>query len=174
MLPFTQPQAIVAITRPPVVLTIVISLNALLFPLGQGSVVGEVVLIFVNIRASAHSSEHLINLGLRRSTSAYRVLWMLLDAARHGGVARPTVHRGRLRQNYGTVRRIGVARRPTGVDVMRPTSRATRREDPQNQGPEDEEAGSQVFHAHQTRAEGFSDAMTDEDSEGCTFVRAIG
>ena len=131
MLPFTQAQAVVAIPRPLTILAPVVLANAILLPLGQRIVVGVVVIVSIG----AHSPEHLINLGLRRPTSAYRVLWMLLDAARHGGVARPAVHRCRLRQDYGTVRRVGVVRRPTGVFVMRPASRATGHEDPQSRDP---------------------------------------
>ncbi|WP_157758404.1 hypothetical protein [Cystobacter fuscus] len=79
MLPFATAQAVVAIAHPAVVYAIVIVPDALLFPFGKGLVVGEVV----NIGAGAHSPEHLINLGLRGSTSAYRVVWVFLDAADH-------------------------------------------------------------------------------------------
>ena len=142
MLPLTQAQAVVAIARPFTILAPVVLANAILFPLGQSIVVGVVVIVGIGAR----SPEHLINLGLRCPTSAYRVLWMLLDAASHGGVARPAVHRGRLREDYGTARRVGVVRRPTGVGVMCSTSRATGHEGPPKQGQTHEHSGSQVFH----------------------------
>jgi hypothetical protein len=75
MLPFATAQAIVAIARPAVIHAVVIISDALLLPFRQGIVVGVVVCIL------SHCSEHLVNLRLRGSTSAYRVIWVLLDAA---------------------------------------------------------------------------------------------
>ena len=57
---------------------------------------------------------------------------------------------------------------------MRPASRATGREGPPKQSPNDEEAGSQVFHALQPRTEGFQVATTGQDSGVWTFVHIIG
>jgi len=116
----------VAIARPAVVYAVVIMANALLLPLGKGLVVCEIV----SLGAGSNSPEHLINLGLCRPTGAYRIKRVLLDTADHGGVGRPAIHRGRLRQDYGTARRVGVVRRPTRVGVMCSTSRATGHEDP--------------------------------------------
>ncbi len=79
MLPLTQAHAVVAIARPSTILAPVEVADAVLFPLGQGSVVGVVVIVSIGAR----SPEHLINLGLRGSTSAYRVLRVLLDATDH-------------------------------------------------------------------------------------------
>ena len=143
MLPLTQAHTVVAIARPFAILAPVVLANAILFPLGQGIVVGVVVVISIRAR----SPEHLINFGLRGPTSSYRVLWMLLDTARHGGVARPAIHRCRLRQDYGTARRVGVVHRSTRVGVIRPTSRATGHEDPPKQGQTHEHSGRQVCHA---------------------------
>ena len=79
MLTLATTQAVVAIAHPSLILTVVIVPDALLLPRGKGLVVGEVV----NIGAGSHGSEHLINLGLRGSTSAYRVLRVLLDTTGH-------------------------------------------------------------------------------------------
>ena len=81
MLPLAQAQTVVAIARPFTILAPVVVPNAILLPLGEGIVVGVVVI--VSIGTGSHSPEHLLNLGWRGSTSAYRVLWMLLDAAGH-------------------------------------------------------------------------------------------
>jgi hypothetical protein len=79
MLPFATSQAVVAIACPAVVYAVIITSDTFLLPIGKRRVVGEVV----NVGASAHSPEHLINLGLCGSTSAYRVLRVLLDATGH-------------------------------------------------------------------------------------------
>ena len=172
MLPLTQAQAVAAIARPFTILAPVVVPDAVLLPLGQRIVVGVVVI--VSIRASTYSPEHLINLGLRRPTSAYRVVRMLLDTADHGGVGRPAVHRSRLRQDYGTARRIRVVRRPSGVGGLCSTNRATGHEPSPHQDPNDEQAGTQVFHVLQPRKVNFQDAMTGQGSGGWTFVRVIG
>ena len=166
MLTLATTQAVVAIARPSLILTVVIVPDALLLPLGKGLVVGEVV----NIGAGSYSPEHLIHLGLRGSTSAYRVLRVLLDTARHGGVARAAVHRGRLRQERGALRR---AMRSTGAGGVRPTRRATGREQPPKQGRAQEHRGRQVFHTAQARAVSFRDATTGPRTGGWPLALLI-
>jgi hypothetical protein len=51
LLPLAVSQAIITLTRPTLLLAVVVIPHATLFPLGQGSVVGEVVFVLVHVGA---------------------------------------------------------------------------------------------------------------------------